>query len=445
MTITNQAKALRFRYSTLFFLQFAVWGSYLTCFGQLLGAAGLGTDISWFYAAVGIVSLVTPSVLGHISDRYISAERMLAVCHLLASISMGSCWIYAQTHPRLEFWPFFALYLCFLAFFMPSLALTNTSTFKALRASGCQPLDMFPSIRLWGTAGFIAAMWFVNCAYYHDGAFGFTISDVNPYGRYRFQYTSMQLLTSSILGLFTAVYAYFLPVNHQTNNLPNPSESSPMQVLRSGKVRVFLLFCILIGVCLQLSNGFVTPFITQFQSSDTYRGTFVADNATLLFSLSQISELVCVLFVGKAIKRLGFRIVVLTAMVAWCLRFLFLAYGNPTSQLWMLLASMIVYGIAFNFFNIAGNLFMEQHAGTEHKGLGQGLLMMASNGVGATIGMLGAGAVINHFCSWVSTSSGRFFVGDWTTVWTIFGIYALCVGIAFALSFRGKAAQPQHC
>ena len=443
---------MRGRLSVLYFLQFAVWGSYLSCFGQLLGAGGLGTDIQWFFAAVGIVSLVTPALMGHLADKFIPSLRMLGGCHLLASFFMMIAWWYCSVNPHFSFWILFPLYLGFLAFYMPTMALANTTTFSLLKSVGLKPVDQFPNIRIWGTIGFVAAMWFVNSAYIYDGSFGFTLDDLNPAATNRFQYTSMQLFTSALLGLITASYTVTLPLN-RVPKLPKDSSFSTIFGLKSfnlfkiPEIRIFLIFAIFTGVCLQISNGYAVPYVNHFMAFEKYIGSMVAGNATLLFSLSQISEAAFILFTGVAMKRIGFKWVVVIALCAWCLRFLFLSIGNPGNGLFWLIASMIVYGIAFNFFTIAGHIYMDQKSNNSNKGLGQGLLMMMSNGIGATGGMIAAGAVVNHFCHWemMSSPSGsgmmRLFMGDWFWPWLIFAIYALVITLFFIVFFKTNKLQ----
>lgn len=445
------------RLSFLYFLQFAVWGCYLSCFGQLLGAGGLGRDIQWFYAAVGIVSLVTPALMGHFADRFVTSRRLLGACHLAASLSMFAAWVYASSHPQMEFAWFFILYLLFLAFYMPTLALANTATFAILKSEGRQPVDHFPAIRVWGTLGFVAAMWFVNSAYFYDGTFGFTLSDAHPASRFRFQYTSMQLLASSVMGLLTAAYVLTLPevkVPAKTDK-PSISEIFGLRAFRLFKikpVRIFLIFAIFTGVCLQISNGFAIPYINHFLGIKEFAGSLAAGNATMLFSLSQLSEAACILIVGVAMRKIGFKWVIAIALLAWCLRFLFLGIGDPGSGLWLLVLSMLVYGIAFNFFNISGHIYMEQMSDRSTKGFGQGLLMMMTNGIGATCGMIAAGAIVNSYCSWemLPSPSGegmmRLFMGDWTAPWLIFSAYALLLSLLFLLLFRPQSqpnSQPQ--
>lgn len=438
------------RLSVLYFLQFAVWGCYLSCFGQLLGSAGLGTDIQWFYAAVGIVSLLTPALMGHFADRFVPSLRLLGLCHLCSSVIMFGAWVYASSHPVFQFWPFFLIYLGFLAFYMPTMALANTTTFALLKLHGMMPVDRFPMIRVWGTLGFVAAMWFVNSAYIYEGTFGFTLNDLDPAAPFRFQYTAMQLLASSILGLFTALYTLTLPVTQ----VPDPGKSSSFsdifglkafRMFKISDVRVFLIFAVFTGVCLQISNGYAIPYINHFMGFEKYAGSLAAGNATLLFSLSQISEAAFILITGLAMKRIGFRLVIFIALIAWCLRFLFLGLGDPAEGLWWLIFSMVVYGVAFNFFNIAGHIYMDQRSDRDTRGFGQGLLMMMTNGIGATGGMIAAGAVINHFCRWemLPSPSGsgmmRLFMGDWFYPWIIFAAYALLVGVLFVSFFRFKS------
>ena len=443
---------MKTRLSILYFLQFAVWGCYLSCFGQLLGAGGLGASIQWFYAAVGLVSLFTPALFGHFADRFAPSRTLLGACHLAACVVMFGAWTYASSHPQLDFTAFFLLYLGFLAFYMPTMALSNTTTFAIIRSRGGLPMEQFPKLRIWGTIGFIAAMWFVNSAYYHDGSFGFTLSDSDPASHFRFQYTPMQLLVSSILGLLTGLYALTLPVVKAPEKKPAASLSDifglkAFRLFKIPSVRTFLIFAVLTGVCLQISNGFAVPYINHFMARAEYSSSLAAGNATLLFSLSQISEAFCILLVGVAMKRIGFRWVITIALLAWSARFLCLGLGNPGDGLILLIISMLVYGIAFNFFNIAGHIYMEQASDTSNKGFGQGLLMLMSNGIGATGGMIIAGSVVNSFCHWemVPTTPGaapmRLFMGDWTSPWLIFAAYALTVAILFALCYRATTRK----
>ena len=442
---------MRTRLSILYFIQFAIWGCYLTCFGQLLGAGGLGRDIAWFYAAIGVVSLITPAVMGYVADRLISPSKLLSICHFVASITMLGLWGYATTHETLDFKIFYILYLLFLAFYMPTLALANTTSFRLIHSKGLKPVDIFPSIRIWGTIGFVAAMWFVNSAYWYDGVFGLTLSDTNPYSVYRFQYTPMQMLCASIFGLICSCYAITLNGGNQNDTQINRTANSNIygkgvlkEFFSKRETLIFLIFAALSGVCLQISNGFATSFITHFAGLEEYAKTIAAGNATMLFSLSQISECVCVLLVGIVLKRWSIRIVFTLGLIAWSLRYLLFAIGNPGNGLWMLMLSMIIYGVAFNFLTIAGHLYIESQSSSNTKGLGQGVMMLMSNGIGATGGTLIAGMVINHWCKWqvVTNANGnsmRLFMGNWEMPWMIFAIYSLVIAVVFYLCFSQKS------
>ena len=429
------------RLSTLNFLQFAVWGSYLVCLGQYLGAGGLGGDIAWFYSVQGFVSLFMPAAVGIIADKWVQPQRLLGICHLLSMIFMGSAWYYGHTHPVLGFAPFFSLYALGVAFYMPTIALANSTAFKILKAGGKNPVEAFPPIRVLGTVGFIAAMWFVNCAYFHDGEFGFTMSDSNPMAAYRFQYTDMQLFASAVLGGVLGLFCFTLPACPRVGHNSGASWSerlglSAFRLFADRHMAVFFIFSMLLGVALQITNGFATTFITSFKGISEYASTFGANNATLLTSLSQISEALCILLIPVCLKRFGIKKVMLTAMAAWVLRFAFFAMGNPGDGVWLFALSMIVYGVAFDFFNVSGALFVDQETGERVKSSAQGLFMLMTNGVGASVGTLCAGAVVNRFCSWQPTPQGPCMLGDWSTVWYIFAGYALIVCVLFAIFFR---------
>ena len=442
---------MKARLSLLYFLQFGVWGCYLTSFGQFLGSGGIGGMIAWFYAAIGLVSIITPSLLGRLADRTGRPERLLGICHMAAAVVMFVMWRYGMTHSHLEFSVFYPLYLLFLALYMPTMALANTSAFGLLTQSGHNTVTTFPSIRIWGTVGFVAAMWFVNSAYWHDGTLGLSFSDQGTIGHLRFQYNAMQLLCSGVMGILTSLYSFSLPSlkGSVDSNLNNPSacvslKESLKLMLSRREIAVFLVFVILSGVCLQISNGFVTPFITHFSGITEYTDSFASGNATMLFSLSQISEAVCILLVGISLKRKGIRYVYAIGLLAWSLRFLLLGIGNPGDGLFLLIGSMLIYGVAFNFITIAGHLYIQQVAPPNMKGFAQGLMMFMSNGVGATLGTIAAGAVINRWCHWQmvdvlgSDVPIRLFMGDWIYPWSIFAAYAFIIMLLWLLFFRKK-------
>lgn len=439
---------MKARLSLLYFLQFSVWGCYLTSFGQLLGAGGLGKDIAWFYAAIGLVSIITPPIFGRLADRTGRPERLLSICHFLAAALMLGMWRYGISHSTLDFHAFFPLYLTFLAFYMPTMALANTSAFGILKEKGYDTVTLFPKIRIWGTVGFVAAMWFVNSAYWNGDYLGFTFSDSDQSGHLRFQYNAMQLLCSGIMGLVTCIYAFFLPSFDSRTRMTDRAntgltlQQSIRRMFSERRITVFLIFVIFSGVCLQISNGFATPFISHFSGLADYAGSIASGNATMLFSLSQISEACCFLIVGIFLRKKGIRLLFAAGLFAWSMRFLLFAVGNPGDGLWALIGSMLVYGIAFDFVTIGSHIYIQQVAPSGMKGFAQGLVMFMSNGIGATAGTLLAGEIVNRWCHWEtinvhgSETTMRLFMGDWNMPWFIFSGYAIGIMVLWFLFFR---------
>ena len=440
----KQNSSIKFRLSVMNFLEFAIWGSYLTCIGNYLGANGLGSQISYFYAIQGVVSIFMPAIIGVLADKLIQPQRLLGLCHLLAALFMGGAWIYGfNEHGPLDFSVIFSLYTLSVAFFMPTIALANTVAFSILKKNGLDTIKDFPPIRVLGTVGFIVAMWFVNGFYVYDGVWGYALS--NPLGESssfdpRFQYTVNQLAVCAILGILLAIYAFTLPAcqlaaknTAKTSSLAEVLGLDAFKLFKRRKMAIFFIFSMLLGVSLQITNGYATPFISSFRAEPEFIDSFAANNATLLTSLSQISEACCILMIPFCLKRFGIKNVMLMAMVAWVLRFGFFGLGSPAMPgVILFILSMIVYGVAFDFFNVSGALFVERETDAKIQASAQGLFMLMTNGIGATAGMLVAGAVVNNFCHY----EGDFMVGDWKTTWLIFAGYALVVTILFLLIFR---------
>ncbi len=429
---------LKVRLSIMNFLEFAVWGAYLTCMGNYLGVAGLGSEISWFYAIQGIVSIFMPTLMGILADRYIQPQRLLGLCHLVAGAAMLCCWWMGMQagfgNEITNKSAFIAMYTLSVAFFMPTIALANTTAFTILKNNGYDTVKDFPPIRVLGTVGFIATMWFVNCAVWDDGGFSFTLSD-NPH---KFQYTYMQFFVSGFLSFVLCTYCFSLPQcklspKEKSASLAETMGLNAFKLFKRKKMALFFIFSALLGMCLQVTNGYAGPFITSFKGDAAFADTFAANNATLLTSISQISEALCILMIPFFLKRYGIKVVMLMSMFAWVFRFGFFGIGNPAMPgVLLFILSCIVYGVAFDFFNVSGGIFVDQECEPSIKASAQGLFMMMTNGLGATIGTLAAGEIVNHFCQW----KDGFLLGDWQSCWFIFACFALVVGVAFALVFK---------
>ena len=440
-------KHLKFRLSLMNFLEFAVWGAYLTCMGNYLGRAGLGDKISWFYAIQGIVSLFMPTLMGIVADRFIQPQRLLGLCHFAAGGFMLGCWWLGveagHGHELPDKWTFIAFYTLSVAFYMPTIALANTTAFTILKNNGLDTVKDFPPIRVIGTVGFILTMWFVNCSVWAtenataEGiSFSFTFAE-NPY---KFQYTYMQFFVSGVLSMLLFLYTFTLPECKLTKkqgkvSLAESFGLNAFKLFKTKKMALFFIFSALLGMCLQVTNGYAVPFITSFKGSTdpAVYNSFAANNATLLSSISQISEALCILMIPFFLKRYGIKVVMLMSMFAWVFRFGFFGVGNPAMPgVILFILSCIVYGVAFDFFNVSGGIFVDQECEPSVKASAQGLFMMMTNGIGATIGTLAAGEIVNHYCQW----ENDYLQGQWTTCWFIFATFALIVGVSFALVFH---------
>lgn len=412
----------KIRLTLMNFLQYAVWGSYLTSMGSYLVTVGLASKIGLFYAMQGIVSLFMPAVVGIVADRWIPAQRMLGICHTLAAGFMGMAgWYALSAGAAVDFGTLFTFYSLSVAFYMPTIALSNSVAYCVLEHAGYDTVKAFPPIRVFGTIGFICAM--LLC----DGL--------------GFQTSYMQFVQCAALGIVLGIYAFTLPHCPVDNSggkqsLVDALGLKAFALFKQKKMALFFIFSMLLGVSLQITNGFANPFITSFREIPQFASTFGANHANALISLSQVSETLCILLIPFFLKRFGIKRVMLIAMFAWVLRFGLFGLGNPGGGVWMFVLSMIVYGVAFDFFNISGSLFVNNETDEKIRSSAQGLFMIMTNGIGATIGTLGAQAVVNHYV--FSQQSPVAQTAGWSTSWLIFAGYALAVAIVFAVVFKYK-------
>ena len=411
---------LKVRLAVMNFLEFAVWGSYLTCMGIYLSKIGMGNHIGSFFAMQGVVSIFMPALMGIVADRWIPAQRLLGYCHLLAGTFMLLAgWYGYQQGDHAEFSVLFGLYAMSVAFYMPSLALSYSVAYSVLAKAGLDTIKDFPPIRVFGTIGFIAMMWLVD------------VLD--------FEQNQNQFIMSGALSVLLCLYSFTLPscpVNTDGNK-KSFAEALGLQafsLFKQKKMAIFFIFSVFLGVSLQITNGFATPFIDHFQTMPEYADSFGVNYPVVLYSISQISETCCILLIPFFMKRYGIKNVMLIAMLAWVLRFALLGMGNPGSGVWMFILSMIVYGVAFDFFHISGSLFVNKSTDASIRSRAQGLFMLMTNGIGATSGSLAAQAVVNAH----TNSTGEI---DWVSCWYIFAVYAMVVAIAFALIFRPKKEE----
>ena len=398
---------IKLRLTVMQFLEFFVWGSWLISFGNYMFSLGMGDKIGTLFATLGIASLIMPTVAGIIADRWLHSEKLLGILHIL-----GACCLFMASKAN----GFNELYLYMFMnalVFMPTIGLSYSVCYSIMAKHRMETVKNFPAIRTWGTVGFIVAMWIVNLA-------GWGIS-------------SNQLLLASISALTLGVYAFTLPQSPPTKIQKGSSLISvlgldALVLLKEKKMAVFFLFAVLLGVCLQITNSYGSAFLGSFGAG--YPDSFVVKFNNIFLSVSQISEALFILTIPFVMRKFGIKTVILMSFAAWVLRFGFFGIGNPGSGMIWLTLSMIIYGMAFDFFNISGSLFIEKETPAKFRASAQGMLMMVTNGLGSIFGNYGAEAVINHY-----TRNG---VTDWPTCWFIFAGYAFAVGILFSLCFRYK-------
>ena len=412
-------------------LQWAAWGAYLTSMGTYLASVGLGAKIGIFYAMQGIVSIFMPTLMGIVADKFVPAQKLLGICHAISAVAMASAGFYGMTAGHnVEFGILFPIYALSVAFYMPTIALSNSVAFKILEQNGYDTVKDFPPIRVFGTVGFICAMLFVNFVK-ADGV--------------QFQNTYNQFFTSGVISLAMFLYCLTLPA------CPCSTETSGNQTLadrfglnafalfKNKNMAIFFIFSMLLGVALQITNGFANPFISHFKVLPEFAESWGAQNANALIAISQVSETLGILLIPIAMRLFGIKKVMLIAMFAWVLRFGLFGAGNPGSGVWMLILSMLVYGVAFDFFNISGAIYTNMRTSEKMQSSAQGLFMLMTNGIGATIGTLSAQAIVNKFTHSITVDGVSYLVGDWDTTWYIFAGYAMVVAILFIFLFKQPA------
>ena len=391
------------------FLQFFVWGAWLISIGGYLGGTlGFnGVEIGAVFSTLGLASLFMPAIMGIIADKWINAEKLLGLCHMMGAILLF--WASTVTDPD----AFFYVMLLNSMFYMPTIALNNTVSYVVLEQKGYDVVKDFPPIRVWGTIGFIAAMWMVDL-------FGWKSS-------------SMQLVLSGFSSIALGFYAFTIPAckpvkSDQKKTLVSRLGLDALVLFKQSRMAVFFLFAMFLGAALQITNAFGGSFLESFNL--THPDTFGVQHPIVLLSISQMSETLFILTIPFFLRKFGIKKVMIISIFAWVLRFGLFSIGDPGNGLYLLILSMIVYGMAFDFFNISGSLFVEKEVPSSYRASAQGIFMLATNGVGATLGGYGSGLVVDLF-----TKDG---MRDWPTIWMVFAVYALILGITFPLAFKYK-------
>ncbi|WP_313667890.1 nucleoside permease [Atlantibacter sp.] len=396
----------------LSFLQFCLWGSWLTTLGSYMFVTLKfdGASIGAVYSSLGIAAVFMPTLLGIVADKWISAKWVYAFCHLV-----GAATLFMAANVTTPTEMFVVILINSLAY-MPTLGLVNTISYYRLQQAGRDIVTDFPPIRIWGTIGFILAMWAVSFS-------GFELSH-------------MQLYIGAALSLVLVLFTLTLPHVPVSNQQKNQSWSTMLgldafALLKNKRMAIFFIFSMLLGAELQITNMFGNTFLHSFDQNPLFSGSFIVQHASVLMSISQISETVFILTIPFFLSRYGIKKVMLISIIAWMLRFGLFAYGDPTPMGTVLLVlSMIVYGCAFDFFNVSGSMFVEQEVKPAIRASAQGMFLMMTNGFGCILGGIVSGKVVEQY-----TLNG---ITDWQTVWLIFAGYSLVLAFAFVVLFKYK-------
>jgi MFS transporter, NHS family, xanthosine permease len=396
------------------FLQFFVWGSWLITIGnywfQTKGWSS--SEFGIIFSTMGIASLFMPAIAGMIADRRLNAEKLYGILHLCSGITMAM--LPLVTDPFTFFW----VILLAMAFYMPTIALANSIAYTGLKNNNMDVVKSFPPIRVFGTIGFIAAMWIVNLTGNKASANQFYISAA----------------ISIILGIYSFTLPKCPPVVDKSisQTLAQRLGLDAFKLFKNTKMALFFIFAMFLGAALQLTNAYGDVFLGDFKKIPEFANSFVVRYSTIIMSISQMSETLFILAIPFFLKRFGIKNVMLISMIAWVLRFGLFAFGDPAGGLWMIILSCIVYGMAFDFFNISGSLFVESSVDPSHRSSAQGLFMMMTNGVGAVLGSTTAGFVIKNFFTKTDGSM------QWHSIWITFATYALVIAVLFAVFFKHK-------
>jgi NHS family xanthosine MFS transporter len=405
--------ALKYRLTLMNFLQFFIWGSWLITIGNywFQTKQWSGAEFGVIFSTMGIASLFMPAIVGMVADRWVNAEKLYAFLHILGAASLFL--IPQINNPVTFFWGI----LLSMVFYMPTIALANSIAYTALKSGDYDVVKDFPPIRVWGTVGFIVAMWIVNLTGNKSSANQFYIASA----------------ASFLLG----VYALSLPKcpplarTEGKKTLSQILGLDAFGLFKNRKMALFFLFSMCLGAALQLTNAYGDVYLDDFKNVPEYANSFVIRYSTIIMSISQISETLFILAIPFFLKRFGIKNVMLISMLAWVLRFGLFGLGNPAGGLWMIILSCIVYGMAFDFFNISGSLFVETTTDPSMRSSAQGLFMMMTNGFGAIIGSSVSGFVIQNYF----THDG---LKDWHSIWLTFAAYSLTVAVLFAVFFKHK-------
>lgn len=404
---------IKFRLTLMNFLQFFIWGSWLLTIGAYCFQTKhwSGSDFGIIFSTMGFASLIMPAIAGIIADRWVNAERLYGIFHLFAAVILFC--VPMVNDPSTLFW----VMLVNMMFYMPTISLSITVAYSSLNSAGLNVIKAYPPIRVWGTIGFIVALWIISLTHLEKSAAQFYVAAA----------------ASCLLGIYSFTLPKCPPLGKGIKkSFVNALGLNAFALFKNYKMAIFFIFAMLLGASLQLTNAYGDTFLHDFALIPEYKDLIAVKFPAIIMSISQISETLFILAIPFFLRKFGIKKVMLMSMIAWVLRFGLFAYGNPAEGLWMIVLSCIIYGMAFDFFNISGSLFVETQSEPSIRASSQGLFMMMTNGFGAVIGNLSAGVIIDKYYLLENGSK------NWHGIWLAFAAYSMVVTVLFVLLFRHK-------
>jgi len=401
---------LKLRLILLQFLQYFILGAWLLTIGAywFQTKEWSGTEFGAIFSTIGLASLFMPALAGIIADRWLNAEKLYGLFHLAGAATLF--YIPHVDSPAEMFWVMLFNMICYT----PTISLSVTVSYSAMKDAGLDIIKDYPPIRVWGTIGFIVALWTISLSEWETSSNQFIVAAI----------------ASLALGLYGFTMPRCLPLGASVGGswVTNLGLQG-FTLFRNYNMALFFLFVMLLGAALQITSAYSDTYLHDFAAIDAFKESFAVKHPAVILSISQISEVLFLLALPFFMKRYGIKTVMLISMVAWILRFGLFAYGDPGDGLWMIILACVIYGIAFNFYHTAGSMFVETQVEPVMRASAQGLFFMMANGFGATLGSLVSGIAIDRF---FVTESGF----DWQGIWLSFAGFAVVTTILFIVLFR---------